>query len=354
MILRISVPFLKIITLFFVLSSYAISEDSNKLNTNHSRFSTITKKLSLQFPKDHGAHNQFRIEWWYLTAIVKDEYANPLGLQWTLFRVALEPTFEKKNWDKTEIWMGNAAVTSKDLHSFHEKIARGGVSQAGVTTSPFEAWIDDWNLSGDNWNNLTVSASGENFKYALSLKAQGPLIKHGKSGRSVKSASGQASAYYSQPFFEAIGWVEQNGIRSKVTGTAWADHEWSSQFMADTQKGWDWFSLNFKSGEKLMLFRVREKNKAHFYSGTWINADGTNRPIKASEIILKPLKYKSSLSTYTNKWLIKIDSLNIHINTEALNPLSEMKTLYPYWEGPILFSGSHSGRGYLEMTGYSD
>jgi predicted secreted hydrolase len=103
-----------------------------------------------------------------------------------------------------------------------------------------------------------------------------------------------------------------------------------------------------------MLFRVREKNKAHFYSGTWINADGTHRSVNASEIIIKPLEYKSNPSKYTNRWLIKIDSLNVHIETEALNPLSEMKTIYPYWEGPILFSGSHSGMGYVEMTGYDD
>jgi predicted secreted hydrolase len=29
-----------------------------------------------------------------------------------------------------------------------------------------------------------------------------------------------------------------------------------------------------------------------------------------------------------------------------------MRTSFPYWEGPISFSGSHSGVGYLEMTGY--
>jgi predicted secreted hydrolase len=25
---------------------------------------------------------------------------------------------------------------------------------------------------------------------------------------------------------------------------------------------------------------------------------------------------------------------------------------FPYWEGPITFAGSHTGVGYLEMTGY--
>jgi predicted secreted hydrolase len=29
-----------------------------------------------------------------------------------------------------------------------------------------------------------------------------------------------------------------------------------------------------------------------------------------------------------------------------------MATSFPYWEGPIRFKGSHSGVGYLEMTGY--
>ena len=354
MILKISVLVFKIVALFFILNSYAASKDSDKLNSKHNHFSTIPKKLALQFPTDHGAHNKFKVEWWYLTAIVRDKHENPLGLQWTLFRVALEPPNEKRNWESSEIWMGHAAVTSKELHLFHEKIARGGVSQAGVKISPFEAWIDDWSLKGKNWNNLTVTASGDNFKYALDLEAKGPLIKHGENGRSVKSASGQASAYYSQPFFQARGWIEQNGKRAKVTGTAWADHEWSSQFMSTTQKGWDWFSLNFKSGEKLMLFRVREKDTNHFYSGTWINTDGTHQPIKASEIILKPLGQKSNTLDYTHKWLVKIDSLDINITTKALNPLSEMKTIYPYWEGPILFSGSHNGSGFLEMTGYTN
>ena len=354
MILKIFNLVLQIITLILFISSVAFGEDYKKSDSETSNFSTIPKELYLQFPEDHGPHSRFKMEWWYLTAILKDDYENPLGVQWTLFRVALEPELEKRNWESSQIWMGHAAVTSSKSHLFHEKIARGGVLQAGVKTLPFEAWIDDWSLKGDNWNNLTVSANGENFKYALNLEAKGPLILHGENGRSVKSELGQASAYYSQPFFKAKGWVEQNGKKSIVTGTAWADHEWSSQFIADTQKGWDWFSFNFKSGEKLMVFRVREKNKNHFYSGTWINLDKTHQPIKGSEIILKPLDHKSNSLDYTNRWLIKIDSLNIHIKTEALNPLSQMNTIYPYWEGPILFSGSHSGSGYLEMTGYAE
>jgi predicted secreted hydrolase len=37
---------------------------------------------------------------------------------------------------------------------------------------------------------------------------------------------------------------------------------------------------------------------------------------------------------------------------DAVNPSAWMDTSVPYWEGPVHMSGSHAGRGYLEMTGY--
>ena len=247
--------------------------------------------------------------------------------------------------------MGHAALTDKNSHKFHEKIARGDVLQAGVKTKPFEAWIDDWYLKGKDWQNLIMSAKGEDFEYFLKLEAKGPLVKHGDDGRSVKSSSGQASAYYSQPFFEAEGWVKKDGQKFNVIGSAWADHEWSSQFISKTQDGWDWFSLNFKTGEKLMLFQVRENNKKNFYSGTHIDANGNSRIIDSSQIQISPINSKF-ISDYPTTWQIQIQNLNIDVKIQAINPFSMMKTIYPYWEGPIVFSGSHSGNGYLEMTGY--
>lgn len=346
------------ITLIIFIINYALLVISyaaaQSITTNNSGlFPTIEKNLSLNFPTDHGSHPDYKIEWWYLTANLEDEFSNPLGVQWTLFRAALEPSNNKTKWDNSQIWMGHAALTTQKYHFFDEKIARGGISQANVRNEPFEAYIDDWYLKGSDWKNLTVSATSKNFKYYLKLKAKGPIIKHGKDGRSVKSDSGQASAYYSQPFFQAEGWVEQNGNRLNVSGTAWADHEWSSQFIAESQDGWDWFSLNFDSGEKLMLFQVRERIKPNYYSGTWIDAEGVNKPVDPSQIVLQSLNTKNSLD-YITDWKIKIKNLNLDITIKALNSSSRMNTLYPYWEGPISIEGTHSGNGYLEMTGYKD
>ena len=102
-----------------------------------------------------------------------------------------------------------------------------------------------------------------------------------------------------------------------------------------------------------MLFQVRESEKKHFYSGTWIDANGEHETIDSSQITIKPDKSKSTAGYYTN-WIVKVKELSIDVNIRPVNPSSRMHTIYPYWEGPITFSGSHSGNGYLEMTGYLD
>ena len=52
------------------------------------------------------------------------------------------------------------------------------------------------------------------------------------------------------------------------------------------------------------------------------------------------------------QWRVEIPSLNVTIDTMPLNPKAWMGTSFAYWEGPIRFTGSHSGIGYLELTGY--
>src|SRR5215831_18658580 len=100
------------------------------------------------FPADHGPHPEFRIEWWYVTANLKDSSGTPFGAQWTLFRQALAPGAQREGWANEPIWMAHAAVTRADTHRFNQTYARGGIGQAGVTAEPFAAWIDSWAMRG--------------------------------------------------------------------------------------------------------------------------------------------------------------------------------------------------------------
>ncbi len=310
----------------------------------------------LKFPEDHLAHPDYRIEWWYITANLSDAEDRPMGLQWTLFRNALLPETGEKGWAQPEFWMAHAAVTDGRRHRFAERFARGGIGQAGVTGSPFTAWIDNWMMYGTSEtgiDKLGLKAEGDDFSYDVTLVAEGPFVRHGDNGFSEKSEKGQASYYYSQPFYQVKGELIIDGEKKAITGVAWLDREWSSQPLSEDQSGWDWFSLHFDSGDKLMIFRLREGVKEGFTSGTWISVDGKTENLVNEIIRFTPLeKRKVAGRMIPVSWTIEIPDRGISVKTEALNEDAYMATLFPYWEGPVRISGSHPGRGYLEMTGY--
>jgi predicted secreted hydrolase len=323
-------------------------------------FTQVTPGRAFAFPQDHGPHPGFRIEWWYITANLKDEQGQLFGVQWTLFRNALRPgtAAPMPGWNDGTIWMGHAAVTSATRHYAAERYARGGVEQAGVRLAPFSAWIDEWALTShataqDPLAHLQLQAKDPRFAYQLQLRASKPLVLQGQQGYSQKSEQGQASYYYSQPFFQADGQLSIDGKTYQVSGPAWLDREWSSQPLTANQTGWDWFSVHLDSGEELMLYRMRQQQGDPYLTGTWIGTDGSTQLLNAQDISLTPLASSEVAGRkLPTRWSVKIPGKGLDITTEALNPKAWMGLRIPYWEGPITLSGSHQGVGYLEMTGY--
>jgi predicted secreted hydrolase len=319
-------------------------------------FTPVVPGRVFNFPADHGPHDGFRIEWWYVTANLKDEQGREFGVQWTLFRSALKAAPEVAGWGNQTIWLGHAAVTSATVHHAAERYARGGVGQAGVSVAPFDAWIDDWRFSSqrsDPLADLQLSARDKDFGYQLRLTSSRPPVLQGDKGFSQKSEQGQASYYYSQPFFQASGTLEIDGNTYQVSGPAWLDREWSSQPLTANQTGWDWFSLHLDSGEQVMLYRMRNKEGAPYLTGTWIDAQGQTQPLHADDIRLTPQDTANVAGrSMPVRWSIKIPGKHLDLTLNALNPNAWMDLRIPYWEGPVQLSGSHAGQGYLEMTGY--
>ncbi|WP_375412145.1 lipocalin-like domain-containing protein [uncultured Bradyrhizobium sp.] len=329
------------------------------LGTDAGGFASVVPGNRLTFPGDLGPHPEFRIEWWYITANLKDSNDAAYGVQWTLFRQALAPGAQQQGWASPQIWMGHAAMTRADTHRFSETFARGGVGQAGVEAKPFRAWIDSWEMRGlDGISDTTVAplelkASGADFSYVLRLDAERPLVLQGDAGFSRKSERGQASYYYSQPYFKAQGIATIDDKPVQLAGLAWLDREWSSQPLASDQTGWDWFSLHLEQGEKLMLFRLRQTDGQNYFSGNWITNDGKSTQIASDAITMTPTASTDVAGrSAPTQWTIIIPSRGLNIQSTPLNARSWMATSFPYWEGPISFRGSHTGVGYLEMTGY--
>ena len=338
----------------FFTASAAISQGFAGLGTTADGFAEVVPGKKIEFPRDFGAHPDYRIEWWYVTANLKAEDGTILGVQWTLFRQATKPGAAKSNWSSHEFWLGHAAITTTDQHLIAEKLARGGSGQAGARNDRLEAWIDDWRFSAQaGGQGLNLVAHGDGFSYNLQLSERGPKVLHGDAGFSVKSDQGQASYYFSHPFLEAKGSVTINGKTVEVTGAAWLDREWSSQPLASNQKGWDWFSIKFDNGDRLMLFGLRDDAGKNYRSGSWIDTDGTVTKLDGDDIRLTPTAYSDVKGHIVpTSWQVSILSRKTHLTVSALNPDSWMHTSIPYWEGPISVSGSHEAVGYLEMTGY--
>ena len=328
------------------------------LGTQADGYAIPQRGTTFDFPRDHLAHPAYRIEWWYLTATLRGEDGADYGVQWTLFRSAMTPP-APDGAPGVQLWMGHAGLTTREAHYYAERLGRDSIGVAGVSADPFEAFIDDWRMASvaapgaDRLSHLALTARGNDFSYDLSLIARGPLVPQGETGYSVKSPAGQASYYYSQPFYEVSGTLTTPNGEVTVTGQGWLDREWSSQPLAEDQTGWDWFSLSFEDGARMMGFGLRASDGGHITSATWIDPDGTPTPFGDGALRLTPLATERVNGREVPvRWRLSLPARGLEIETRPLNPQSWMGTSFPYWEGPITFEGSHQGRGYLEMTGY--
>ncbi|MEM6545478.1 MAG: lipocalin-like domain-containing protein [Pseudomonadota bacterium] len=355
-------------------------------------FQSASPSTALVFPRDHGAHEGYRIEWWYLTANLEDSEGGLYGAQWTLFRVARKPIDGSRGaqnpWQDSQIYMAHFAISTKVNHVSFQRYARGGshsgLRRAGTRVSPFAAWLDDWELRSkstqtpdrdtangtslsevikvEEWLPLTVRAQENSYGISLDLTSQQTLVLQGEKGFSRKHHNGGGSHYYSHPFLIAQGELLIDGKSVAVSGQAWLDREWSSQFLQDDQSGWDWFALHLDSGEKLMLFQLRaaeasdSSRSGGYRHGVLISADGRTRELDASAISLMPKDYESVAGRRIPiRWRLELPELERSFDVEALHPDQWMDVDFAYWEGYVTARGAsvgERGRGYLEMVGY--
>ncbi|MFO7787381.1 MAG: lipocalin-like domain-containing protein [Halospina sp.] len=315
----------------------------------------------LVFPDDWGPHPQHRIEWWYFTANLTTPEGRPLGVQWTQFRQALQPRPAEQappspeTWPMDSAWMAHGAVSFNGDHWFEEKLARGDIGHAGASAEPLRVWLDDWELASVSesgaWH---LQVQGDNWGYDLTLSNTANITAHGDAGFSAKSSSGEGSMYFSLAHLRVAGTVTVDGRTLEVSGKGWFDREWSSQFLKTGQQGWDWFGLHLEDGQKLMAFRLREGDSV-FSSGSWINAGGDVTSLQHEDLTLTPTAWKESArGRVPVAWHLRVPGQEVDLRVEASPGEHWNAGLFPYWESPVSVSGSHDGKGYMELTGYAE
>jgi predicted secreted hydrolase len=111
-----------------------------------------------------------------------------------------------------------------------------------------------------------------------------------------------------------------------------------------------------------MLFEIRQADGSvdPYSAGTFIDAGGRATHLKRGDFQLQPLEFWTSPATharYPVRWRVTIPSLHVTLECAAAIPDQELgaedAASPPYWEGAVTYTGSATGVGYLEMTGYA-
>jgi predicted secreted hydrolase len=313
-----------------------------------------------QFPRDHFEHPDFRTEWWYYTGNVHTAQGEKFGFELVFFRQGERrgPSDNSSAWRVDDLYPAHLALT--DINGkrfwFSERLNRAGPGIAGASFAERRVWNGNWSATWEGERQI-LTAMADDIRIRLELTPVKPPVIQGENGVSQKAAgAGKASHYVSFPRLEVRGQI--NG--RKVQGTAWMDHEWFTHQLETAQAGWDWFSAQLADGADVMLFELRRRDGSidPYSSGTYIDKQGRARHLKRGDFSLEPREYWTSPKTkarYPIKWRIAIPSLGLSLECAAALPNQELVAEHGgpnYWEGAVTYSGSVSGVGYLEMTGY--
>ncbi len=330
------------------------------------RFAVVEPGVAVTLPRDHGSHPAFRTEWWYVTGWLRTEAGEPLGFQVTFFRSrpATVATDNPSAFAPHQVIIAHAAISdaARGRLWHDQRIARAGFGLAGATEHDLRVWLDHWHLERRE-GRFSARIEAEDFALDLELSATQPPLLQGEAGFSRKGAApAAASWYYSLPQLRVTGLVTRGARAERVSGAAWLDHEWSSEYLEAAASGWDWIGLNLDDGGALMLFRIRDgQHGTRWAGGTLRTADGERRVFAPREVTFTPGRRWRSPRTgieYPVEWRVRAGDFEI-----ALRPFmddqesdSRRSTGAVYWEGAVMAErdGRPVGRGHLELTGYGE
>jgi predicted secreted hydrolase len=345
--------------------SPAVSPAGDIAPAAESTYATVTSGRPLIFPADFGSHPQFRTEWWYVTGWVTTQRGEELGFQVTFFRA--KPDIEAANpssFTPRQILIAHCAISDPKRGRLwqDQRIRRAGLGLADAVVGDTHVWIDDWSMQRKQSAYRTKIAA-EDFTLDLALTPTQPALLNGDAGVSRKGPAMQAASYYySLPHVRVAGIITRHGNADRVTGEAWFDHEWSSEYLDSEAVGWDWVGINLDDGAALMAFRIRgPQGEPRWAGGTLRSSDGRVQILQPAEVDFRAGRRWQSPRTgiaYPVTWQVRagariFDLVPLLDDQENDTRLS---TGAIYWEGAVRANERNqpAGRGYLELTGYGE
>ena len=331
---------------------------------------------TFEFPRDHFGHPRFQSEWWYYTGNLFTASDRHFGFELTFFRRARVVTTEPRSaWDLDQVYLAHFAITDTEEERFFvdERLNRAGPGIAGAELGARRIWNGNWSVewrSGDESRPVQVlTAVNPDASLRLVLEPRKPVVVHGREGvsRKVAGAPRAVSHYLSFTRMAAGGTVAIEGEEFAVTGRAWMDHEFFSDYLTEHKVGWDWMSIQLDDGVDLMLFGIRDAQGGYGPDafGTFVDAGGDAHPIEPGGAALRPGRRWRSEATgaqYPVEWEVEVPGFGLRLDVRPRLDAQEVHAasgiLPAYWEGAVRYTGERMGTpvtgvGYLEMTGYA-
>ena len=328
-------------------------------------YAPVVAGQPLVFPQDFGAHPEFRTEWWYVTGWLHTSKGEDLGFQVTFFRTKPHPQESNPSaFAPHEILIAHAAVSDVNHGRLwqDQRIRRAGLGLAQAATGDTHVAIEGWTLRRDS-QGYHAKIDAADFSLELLLtELQAPLL-NGQQGLSRKGSDPRAASYYySLPHLKVSGTLSRQSPAQTVSGEAWFDHEWSSEYLNADAVGWDWVGLNMKDGGALMAFQMRGAHGEPIWAGgTYRGVDGIQQVLEPRQVQFDATRDWVSPRTavrYPVEWSLQAGTHHLMIRPllDDQENDTRLSTGAIYWEGAVraYAAGSEVGRGYLELTGYGE
>lgn len=324
----------------------------------------------VNLPADEAAHPA-PIEWWYYTGHLADEAGNEYGFELTFFKAYAPPRiklfgFLPAFWLVEKAHIAHVAITDINAQRFDkaERTDFGGF-EGNASTENLDVSVHDWRAEriADGVHKITATVVDK--KLELILTSTKPVALHGNPPGIQSMGSGGISYYLSYTRMKAEGTLKTNCNwltcdEATVTGQAWHDHQWGD-FSVSSYAGWDWFSVQFDNNTELMLYLIRQPSGVYSArAGSFVNASGQVIELSEDDFTLtetgETWTSEDTGAIYPMQWQIQVPSQKLDFTVTPVMLEQEMNTRAStgivYWEGAVDITGSHLGKGYVELTNY--
>jgi predicted secreted hydrolase len=310
-----------------------------------------TPEPQVRLPMDDAPHCASG-EWWYYTGRLRTMGGEEFGFESVVFHVApgiyvLTPdglTFP------TPVDALVAHATLIDVNAQRFDVASDNrIVEIDTGGDAFDVSTGFVRLAGrDGVHRIEARFPARNAAFNLDLTAAGPPVLHGGSGY-VPFGQTESAFYYSHPDMVMTGELVRDGVAEPVTGDAWFDRQYGLA-LNNAYTEWDWFSVRFDGGERLMIFGFPDASSP-LRVGTLMNADRSVIDIPADDIVLEELEHWTSPHTgrrYAVRWRVLVASLGVDVELDRVMDDQELDTQQLprviYWEGMCRLTGTLAGQ----------